>query len=228
MNLYTRRNLLLILIFLFAGLTSCKKEEGIPADMGYRYFPDKPGHWVTYRVDSIHWDDFTGSVDTFSYQIRELTESVFTDEQGRPTMRIERYLRQNDTAQWVIKDVWFANRTASTAERVEENVRYLKLIFPPEKGAKWDGNLLNTADELECKYQWVHEPYNLEALSYDSSLAVLLIDRQTLISKDYRYEVYACGAGLVYKKYIQVETELTGVIKSGFDYSYTLIGWGNY
>jgi hypothetical protein len=227
MCLLARYKLIALLILLFAGLMSCKKEEGIAADMGYRYFPDHPGHWLTYRVDSIHWDDFTGSVDTFSYQIKEVTESVFTDEQGRPTLRIERYKRQSDTSQWVIKDVWFANRTASTAERVEENVRYLKLIFPPEKGAKWDGNLLNTAEELECRYLWVHDPYSLEGLAYDSALAVLLSDRQTLISRDYRYEVYACGVGLVYKKFVQIETELTGVIKNGYDYSYTLLGWGD-
>jgi hypothetical protein len=208
-------------------LNGCKKDSDLPpANMGYRYFPANTGHWAIYLVDSIAWNAFNGSVDTFQYQIKEVIESEFIDDQGRNTLRIERYKRMSDTIAWVIKDVWFANRTPSTAERVEENIRYVRLIFPVKEGDEWNGNATNTLDREDYSYSDVHSPYTVGLHAFDSSLTVIQIDKLNLIQRDFAEEVYAVGAGLIYKKVIHVDTEVSGVITNGEDYSYTLVDWG--
>jgi len=43
---------------------------------------------------------------------------------------------------WLLKNVWYSVKTDKNVERVEENIRYIKLIFPIRNNAKWDGNAL--------------------------------------------------------------------------------------
>lgn len=218
---------ILALLLLFAALSGCKKDSPAEMDMGYRYFPVNPGHWVLYQVDSIAWDDFDGSIDTFSFQIKEHFESVFMDDQGRENIRIERYKRISDTSDWFIKDVWFGLRTEATAERVEENKRYIKMIFPIKDGVEWNGNAFNTLESLDYTYVDIHQPWQLGSFFADSTALVLQDDYTTQISRDYAVERYAAGIGLVYKKHIQQEKLPTGLITHGFDYSYTLVAWGD-
>lgn len=215
------------MLIILAFLTSCKKDKDLPpADLGYNYYPNNVGHWVSYHVDSVAWNAFDGTVDTFHYQIKEIIESIFTDNQGRPTMRIERYIRQSDTNAWVIKNVWYANRTASTAERVEENIRYIKLIFPVNLSAVWNGNAYNSLSEQDYTYTTVYKPYSVGIYTFDSSLTVTQKDQATYIDTDYAIEVYAKHAGLVYKKFIHKVTQ-PGEPLDGMDYSYTIINWGD-
>ena len=97
--------------------------------MGYEYFPNDSGIWVQYVVDSIDYDDEFGN-DTFQFQLLEKIESKSIDNEGRDAQRIERLKRPNDSSIWRIKDVWYANLTESKAEKIEENLRYVKLNFP--------------------------------------------------------------------------------------------------
>ena len=84
---------LLLLSGLIFNLYSCKKDSTIVLDAGYAYFPNKAGHYIIYDVDSIVHNDFKKTVDTFRFQLKEYIESVFYDNSGRPTLRIERYTK---------------------------------------------------------------------------------------------------------------------------------------
>jgi len=218
---------LFIIIIIAAFFSSCKKDTGEPVYMGYNYFPVNTGHWVIYNVDSISYNDFTGEIDSFRYQIKEYVESVFIDNAGRTSQRLERYIRYSDTADWVIKDVWYETLTASSAERVEENIRMVKLIFPVEESQIWDGNAYNTLGSQTYKYQDVHTPAVINNVSLDSTLTVTQKNSTTLISEDFQQEIYAAHIGMVYKKYISLVKEPTGEITSGIDYSYTFQSYGN-
>ena len=60
--------LLAFVIFIF----SCKKDKDIVVvDLGYNYFPDKKVTFVIYQVDSLFYNDFTSTIDTFQFQIKE-------------------------------------------------------------------------------------------------------------------------------------------------------------
>jgi len=218
---------LFVIILITTLFSSCKKDTEEPVEMGYKYFPVNTGHWVIYKVDSISYNDFTGDIDSFRYQIKEYVESVFIDNSGRTSQRLERYIRYSDTAEWIIKDVWFETLTASSAERVEENLRMVKLIFPVEESQTWNGNAFNMLDAQTYKYQEVHTPATINNIYLDSTVTVLQKSFFPIIGEYFEQEIYAAHIGMVYKKYVSLVKEPTGEITSGIDYSYTFQSYGN-
>ncbi len=216
-------NLGLILLLTGLLIISCKKnkvEEAV--DVGYGYYPVKVGNFIIYKVDSIVYNDFTGTIDTFNYQIKEVIESDFIDNQGRNTQRLERYRRANDTSQWNIQDVWYSNRTSSTAEKVEENVRYIKLIFPVKSRQEWNGNKYNYLDPETYKYSNIHKPNDIVLHHFDSTITVIQKEELNLILDDYKIEIYAKNVGMIYKKFRHLEKLPDGTIEKGVELTYTI------
>jgi hypothetical protein len=219
--------LLAFSIILFA----CKKDKPIPAvDLGYDYFPIEIGHWIEYEVDSIVYNDFTGTIDSSHYYIKELLESEFIDNENRPTIRIERYYKPHDTLDYMLKDVWYVNRTSTTAEKVEENKRIIKLAFPVRNKNVWDANAFNFDEELIMEYDKIHEAYSLNSFSFDSSVTVQHYETTTLISEAYQYEVFAKNIGMIKKKYLDIEKvwdvfSQSWIIDSGVILEYTMIDY---
>jgi len=213
--------ILLILII------SCKKNQKEPAlDVGYEYYPINLGKFIVYQVDSIVFNDFTGTIDTFCYQIKEFIESDFIDNQGRKTQRIERYRRLNDTSLWNIQDVWYSNRTGSTAEKVEENIRFVKLVFPVKINQVWNGNQYNYLEPQTYSYKNLHQPYDISIMHFDSTVTVVQKEELNLILDDYIIEVYAKNTGMIYKKFRHLEKQPDGVIIKGLDLTYSVISFG--
>ena len=208
-----------VAVLLFSStIYSCKKDkEEEVFEMGYSYFPNKQGDFVIYDVDSFFYNDFTDHIDTFKFQLKEKVESIFTDNENRPTMRIERYVRFYNpkipyaSIPWQLKNVWTANLTSTTAERVEENIRYTKLTFPVITKSSWNGNAKNTLDPLSYSYQFVDIPATIGNTNFDSVLQVTQQDITNLISKKYYIEKYARHIGLVYKHVIDVESQPGGL-----------------
>lgn len=217
-----------VLLSLTCIAISCEKDNTADPDMGYDYFPYKIGDYRIYEVDSTYYDDFLDSVIHTEKQIMEIVESGFPDAQGRPSLRIERYSRLSDSLSWVLSDIWFATLTNFQAERIEENIRFVRLTFPVRKFADWNGNAFNIYDAQTYEYVEVDEPYANLYFSFDSTLTVEQSYVFNLLEEKNQYEVYARHVGLVYKKFKDVEKDfVTGEIVSGTDYSYTLIEYGN-
>ncbi|HQW46074.1 MAG TPA: hypothetical protein PLZ98_03315, partial [Chitinophagaceae bacterium] len=60
-----------LLIIMLSVFTSCKRQV-IPADdveLGKDYFPLTIGHFIEYDVDSLLFNDFTKTVDTFHFEL---------------------------------------------------------------------------------------------------------------------------------------------------------------
>ena len=220
---------ILFLLFTFPFiLFSCKKDTvENPVDVGYNYFPVNVGHWVTYQVDSTYYDDFTDSVRVYHYKIKEFVESAFLDNQNRETQRVERYKQVSDTTNWFISSVWAMNRTASTAEKIEENQRFIKLVFPVRSGKTWNGNTCNTLNEQEYEFDDVDKPYSVNGLSFDSTVTVIQKVESNMIHEDFQVEVFAKNVGLIYKRYKSVDKSTNGSITKGVDYTYTIISYGD-
>lgn len=244
-SIRTFLNLFFICFLLYIGTSSCKKDASIPtvSDFGYNYFPNTIGNYVIYDVDSIFHNDFTQKVDSFKYQIKEIIDTIFSDNVNRTTLRIERYKRNYkknvaySSIPWVLIDVWSANRTSSTAEKVEENQRFVKLIFPPVIKSKWNGNAANTMEERLYVYTDINVHRSFDNLSFDSTLLVTQIDHEDLIQKKYCVEIYAKNVGLIFRQNIDVEsniqstginpfTPLMGRITSGFEFKMTVSSFG--
>lgn len=225
---------LVFIFFFFVFEISCKKDTETSVDVGYSYFPVNVGHWVMYEVDSTVWDDFYNINDSlheraYNYKIKEIIESEFYDNEGRLTQRLERYKKLNDTTDWFINDVWTMNLTSATAEKVEENNRFIKLVFPVSKNTTWNGNAFNTIGEAEYEYDDIDVPATINGILYDSTLTVIQAsDTNNLIEAQFQYEIFARNIGLIYKRYRYVTFDIVShEILSGKDYSYKIISYGN-
>lgn len=231
---------ILLLSLVFVG---CKDDETTDPTLqqGTEYFPIDSGRYVEFIVDSIHYDDFTGTIDTFRFEIRELNQSTFTDLAGNPAIRLERYRRDSISQPWFISDVWAFNRTANTAEKVEENIRYIKIRFPLIPNQVWDGNLLNELDAWDYELVDVNKPFTINGFSFDSTITILqtglndIPNGQTepFLNKQIGKEVYAKNVGLIYKELQILEGDPTQPpalpfdqrIKRGFKLKMQLSGY---
>ncbi|MFH0865838.1 MAG: hypothetical protein V1904_06565 [Bacteroidota bacterium] len=228
-----KKNLIFLLSVIFLAFYSCKQETIDPLDVGYDYFPVHIGHWVMYEVDSTVWDDFfpvdsPQHVRNYQYKIKEIIESEYYDNEGRLTQRLERYQKSCDTCNWFIKDVWAVNLTPSTAEKVEENNRFVKLVFPVESSASWDGNAFNILGEQDYEYEDIFEPYTVNSTSFDSTVTVIEKIDSNAIEASNQYEIYAKYVGMVFRRYRDVHIDnLTHDILSGQDYTFKIISYGN-
>lgn len=226
-------------------MISCAREPEGLKDLGHKYFPLRVGSWHLYQVDSTYWDDFTGQMYEYRFYVLEVVESQFTDAEGKPAYRLERFYRNNDTTSWQLRDVWFFNVSSSMVQRVEENIRYIKLIFPVKEGARWDGNAMNYLGTETYTYVNVHKPFTIDTysgstilsslynsaqqdftfknFSTDSSVTVMHSNQTTLIDEDIRYEVYAAHVGMIYKFHRVVRKDyVTGSITRGVQTIYRL------
>lgn len=213
---------------------ACSDDDGgggNPGSLNYSYFPTNEGHELIYDASLITRDPIAGD-DTSVFQVREVVESIFNDNQGRPTQRLERYIRATPADPWVIADVWTSNMTSTRVEKKEENITYIKLVFPLLEGKDWDGHSLNSLGPREYIYDWLDEPYSVNGIAYDSTLRVVQADEDNFVYKEQFEEVYAAGIGLVYKNQIYIEYDRTTNpqvvgVKEQRLYTEKLVSWSN-
>ena len=212
---------------------SCKDEqviEDFSIDLGYEYFPLEVGKFIVYQVDSMVYNiKSEGTIDSTSFFIKEEITDTLLDNENRVNYRIERSVRNSPNDPWVIKDIWVSVRTENTAERVEENVRFIKLVFPLEVGSTWDGNqfvdkttIISIAGEtLELFKGWedseitsLAEPETINGISFEEVTTVVHVQNENLIEIREVIEKYAKNVGLVYKKMRILDTQCNGDLAS--------------
>lgn len=199
------------LFFFFA--VSCKKSTPKLIDFKYGYFPIDTGHYVIYDADSITYNNFYNPtrIDTVSFQIKEVITTVFLDNTGTPAYRIQGYRRSTPNNPWVVYYTWYSNRYTSTAQKTEEPLKYIKLLFPPALGVTWFGNsYIDCVDTNAFLAGWNYYYENIDVpltltstsgtLSSDSTLTVLQDSTNSLQAYTYSVEKYAKNVGLVYKQ----------------------------
>ena len=212
-----------IVILILLAFSSCRKDDTVSSGgiyYGYDYFPfsaEAPAN--VYKVTEINIDAASGVYDTTIYYLKQIEAEPFTDDEGRSAIKLYRYVANSlqDTL-WQLKDVWWIAKTDFEVIEYEENVPYVKLAFPLEKNKRWNGNKYNAAETLM---------YEITTYQGDS-VVVLHKNELTEISKDYEYEVYRKGIGLVRKVYEEIKSYHdigTGIpIEDRVDYA-TLVYW---
>jgi hypothetical protein len=212
-------------------LVSCgKDEEPGRVDLGLAYFPVNKGTYVDYQVDSVHVDE-QGGFPTYriTYEMRELIAEDFVDPEGRLSQRIERYVKDS-LDEWVIRDVWYQHRSQSVAERVEENVRRIRMVFRPEVSKEWDLNALNPESALEMTFEEIDKPALLNGFNFDSTLVVNTTYTNNLVDTIINMERFAKHIGVVEKKWVETNSQYDSPSQSwqttGFRVNYRLLGYG--
>lgn len=195
----------LIILFVFFG---CKKKIDPPVEVGYEYAPTTIGKYIVYDVDSIVYDDFKKDTTYFKYRIKETLAEHMTDNEGRPAIKLIRYIKtysttvSYDAMNWVIKDVWTYTKTNKTLEVVEEDQRYTKLAFPINADVTWNGNASNTLGEWQYKCKYINQAETINNTHFDNVLYVEQKDdkNKNAIHRQFYIEKYAKNIGLVYRE----------------------------
>lgn len=212
---------------------SCKRRELLVSDQSrdLSYFPLYKGYWAEYVVDSVvHYDsDDAGEVDTaigsYHFYIREEVDSFYMDGENQKAFKILRYRRESDTLPWTFMNVWTANITPYSAQRVEDNIRFVRLKFPISSDASWEGNAFNFFPVEEYSYEELYQPRQYGNLHFDSSITVLQNDFLSHINRIYKKEIYGAHAGLIFKQIDSVNTINTTngtIISNGLEYRFNI------
>lgn len=192
---------LLYKLLLVLLLASCNTDEAnldvVPK--GTDYFPFEKGRFVSYNVTETNYF-LTEPTQNATYQLKEVMADAYKDLAGGTTYRIERYKRNNGRDNWVLLNVWTARMNYNAAVKVEENVPFVKLVFPIELFKKWNGNSLNTQEEDSYEMRDFNKPVTFAGKNYNETLTVVQSNDSTLVGKDKRREIYARGMGMIYKK----------------------------
>jgi len=216
-----------LLIGTICFVQSCKDKseiEDFQVDFGYEYLPLEIGKYRDYKVDSTTYDiGPTGSiiVTNSTTYIRELVADTIIDNLGRPGFTIERYKKEDLEAAWEIKDIWMTIQTATQVESLEENLRFIKMIFPLKAGTVWDGNrfidettTVTVAGETveifkawEYEVDFVGEPVAVNNEFYEDAVQIIQADNENLIELRYAKEQYVKDIGLVYKEMRILDTQ---------------------
>jgi len=202
-------------------LDACGKRVTLDYDNGagaqYAYFPLETGKYAVYRVDSIVYDFAPGGGtvrDSSVTFVKEVVGDTLRDQTGQLLYTIERYERSSDTAAWQLKSIGTAARTAGQAIRTEDNLRFLKLIFPMDRRSEWDGNVwIDKNREIEIAGErirpfsnWHYEVDSIDveavtgAFAFDSTLLVTEADDNNIIERRYSRVRYAKHVGVVWRE----------------------------
>lgn len=226
---YTTLAFIAVVIF----FASCKRQVIPPDDveLGKEYFPLTIGHYIEYDVDSFLYNDFEKRIDTFHFELRDVIESDFLDNEGRKSYIVNRYKRQDDTYPWKENLTYYMTETAFNIEVIEDNLRFVKMVFPVKQNTKWNGNvyIATLTTELkwltgwEYKYVNISEPYNNGFMNFDNTVTINEVDyaagdslADVYSSRTFSRERYAKNVGLVSREVVNWEYQDNMDYRNGF------------
>jgi len=227
--------LLIFSIFLFftcKDKDNSKCNEDLITAKGIDYYPLEIGKYITYELDSIIYSRIVCTCnenctypfrrDTSNTQLREEVVDVFEDNLGDKNFVIERYFRKDASEPWKIKDVWNTKITDTRVERAEENLRFIKMVFPVSNTVTWSGNnffqdtsivIGNEVVEFyqhwtsEYTYENIDQSEEINGIAFDSVMTVVQ-SNQTENKSHHRVatEKYARGVGMIFKEMLILDT----------------------
>ncbi|MCS6796593.1 MAG: hypothetical protein RMJ97_11365 [Raineya sp.] len=215
-------------------LVNCQKTiEPDGKRLGYDYFPLEIGRYVIYNVEeNTYRTSDNGIPQRRFYQLKEIVVDTFTNLSGQKQYVLERYVRTALDKPWRIDSVWSALRTGSQAIKFENNVPYVKLVFPTENNKTWNGNAYNDKGEQTYRITEYRKPKTFGELSFPNTLKVLMGKDSSLVSHIERTEIFALDVGLIYKfrkniRYFADPPNLgLGRIESGKVETFTIVDYG--
>jgi len=191
-------------------------------DFGYDYHPLEVGKYIDYQIDSIIFDPVDSRIvrDTSSVLVREIIVDSYKADDDQEIFVIERLERETNKEDWRFKSNYATYRTDFQLFRTEENLTFLKMIFPLTRGNNWEGinfdktKIVNIAGEnIEMFKNWstiitgVNEPLNIGNFSFDEVTTIQLARDTNAIELRSAYEQYAKGIGLVYRELSILNTQ---------------------
>ena len=189
-----------LFLVVFMSLLACKDTELKPELelLGYEYFPTNLGSFVEYEVKQTDYTPNNPPKNS-QYQLREVVTETYTDVENNIAYRLERWKRPNANSVWLRDSIWTTTRNKYRGIRNENNITFLKLVFPLAEGLRWDGNAYNSFGENEYSIENLDKPLTINTSSFSKTLKVVQADDSSLVFLNKRYEIYAPNVGMVEK-----------------------------
>jgi hypothetical protein len=215
----SRFSSLITLSFLIVFICSCNKNNPLTTDTPADYYPMHVGNYIIYRMDSLKYIN-VGSADTvISYLAKEVVEDSISDNLGRPSYRVIRYLSDTTgTSGWTASIAYMVTPLKGSVETVENNLRFIKMITPVQDGISWLGNAYidTKSDNSPVPYMdgWNYTyantglPYDVIAGTIPETVTVNEADDVTGLGDGsytqtvYSAEIYGKNIGPIYKKFL--------------------------
>jgi len=211
---------LLLAGIVFLALNSCKDKKESPYvvdELSTDYFPLAVNKYITYDVDSLVFNDSTCEEAHQKLLIRHTIVDSFRDKYNRRSFRVETRSRA-ESGDWKPGAVNYLTPLPDGLEYVENNLRFVKLVFPVEDGRTWQGNALNPATDNDLlflagwnyRYTNLGVPFTQNDKYYDTTFTVMQVDStvgdpskdpESFAMRLYGKEIYARKVGLVYKEF---------------------------
>lgn len=206
-------------------ILACDEETLAPRTTfgGERYFPLQVGQEWLYEMDSIVLVPAIGGIRTDSIRlaVREVLADTVRDLNNLLWYRGERYDRPIDSTEWRFSQTFLLRMDQRRAYRREDNLEFVKMVFPLELNESWDGNaafdenrVISIGGESVLLYQgWnyryldIHQSGDVNGLSFDSLTTVEGVDYDEGLNRRLANEIYAAGVGLVYREIEVFDTE---------------------
>ncbi len=136
------------IVFIFSLLLySCAEEKEIFDDRDIKpellqeYIPLEPGKYIIYKLDSTVFTELGRSEEVHSYQEKHLIQGVLTDNLGRTSYRVYRYIRDSaGKKDWTQNGTYYITPLTNRVEIIENNQRIINLAVPIKENYSWKGN----------------------------------------------------------------------------------------
>lgn len=148
------RAILLSRLYIFIAfaivVSSCKKQtEEFQTAALTDYVPLQSGKYITYRLDSTVFVNFGRVTQVHKYQVKHVIDQQITDNEGRPSWRVFKYIRDSVNAtSWTPAQPWtpFGSYMITVLnDQLEltddDNLRFIKLHLGIRQGNTWKGNI---------------------------------------------------------------------------------------
>lgn len=189
---------IILISFLFVACDNINRNLPLSQDGGNFFYPNI-GQSVVYDVEDTQYE-LTGKFTIKTYQLKESIALTFKDLEGKEALRIERYRRENDSQKWTIDSVFTAKKEIDKALKTENNVTYIKILFPIKEGLKWNGNAYNSLGNDVYELKKISQLFQTNGQKFENTFSVIQQNDSTLVDLKRRIEVYAENIGMIYQE----------------------------
>ncbi len=190
-------------------LLGCEEEitQPNPDLSGPGFYPLAIGNFWIYDVERIEIKALEN--DTAIFQLREVITDTIVSALGDITYLLNRETRETENDPWSADSLWTVRNTGQSLVVTENNVPFVKLVFPVVEGQTWDGNTFNNKGNKSYRFDPVVSsdlPEEFQGSSDSIRFIKTTISDITsaIVGTDRRFEIYADGIGLIEKDYFSI------------------------
>ncbi|GAA4323773.1 hypothetical protein [Flaviaesturariibacter amylovorans] len=215
-------------LLLLLGACTDKKDEFVP-ETPAAYVQLAPGKYITYLLDSTVFVQSGRVQENHRYQEKHTVDAQVTDALSRPSWRIFRSLRDSaGTRAWEPAGTYLVTLTNGTLERIEDNMRTVRLATPVTAGTSWKGHRFLATEPYTLLYNFSNddapgfgdwdftiassgESVAIRGQVYENVATVNGVDESLNVPitiptsfgyRSFLTEQWARGVGMIYQNYI--------------------------